>query len=107
MEDVTENLKILFGGTGRPAAEGGGLNKRNLNPRRKAKDYDNDDGAEDDDDKTPSAGRPKKVKGKGRRRKRTQFHYTKGRKEGAPRSRKNEDDLVNPDTPALVDCWNV
>ena len=39
-----------------------GLNKRNLEPRRKAKDYDNDDGAEDDDDKTPSAGRPKKSK---------------------------------------------
>ena len=42
----------------------GGLNKRNLKPRRKAKDYDNDDSAEDDDDKTPLAGRPKKSKRK-------------------------------------------
>ena len=69
--------RILFGAANRPAAE------------------------------TRKPGRPKKVKGNGRGRKRMQFdRNNKGGKEGAPRSRMNNNDADDPDTPALVDCWN-
>ena len=36
-----------------------------------------------------------------------QFKYIKGNHEGPMKSRKNDDDPDDPDTPLLVDCWNV